>query len=132
MNDTPTPRDCEHGQLSRSCEICELKRDLSAAQERVRYIVALMDEAMQDNDKGAPAEATARTFVKRFKDAESALARVSEERDAAVKDTTEAILAHWYQKDPAGCAGYCDEVLDRSGALLGRVRSSAIAAREGK
>ena len=30
---TPAPRDCEHGQLARSCEICELKRDLAAAKE---------------------------------------------------------------------------------------------------
>lgn len=26
-----TPRDCEHGQLARSCRICELERDLAAA-----------------------------------------------------------------------------------------------------
>lgn len=29
-----TPRDCEHGQLYRSCEICELKRELAAERER--------------------------------------------------------------------------------------------------
>ena len=37
---TPTPIQCEHGQLARSCEICELKRDLAAAQEEAKTLLA--------------------------------------------------------------------------------------------
>lgn len=42
-----TPRDCEHGQLYRSCEICELKRELAAERERAdRLIAFLADDAL--------------------------------------------------------------------------------------
>ena len=32
------PRDCEHGQLARSCEICELKRELTEARKELAAI----------------------------------------------------------------------------------------------
>ena len=34
------PRDCEHGQLARSCEICELKRELTEARKELAAINA--------------------------------------------------------------------------------------------
>ena len=84
MNDTPTPRDCEHGQLSRSCEICELKRDLSAAQERVREL-----------------ENTQRKFgivqeelFRRAERAESALASEREARERAERAERERWIHH--------------------------------------
>lgn len=38
---------------------------------------------------------------------------------------TEIALARLYTYDPLECARLCDEVLDRSGALLGRIRDRA-------
>ena len=35
------PRDCEHGQLARSCEICELKRELTEAREELAVIKSI-------------------------------------------------------------------------------------------
>ena len=47
-------------------------------------------------------------------------------------DTLEAerenILTIFYLRDPQGAAKLCDESLDRSGALLGRIRDKAAAA----
>lgn len=44
MNDMQ--RDCEHGQLARSCEICELKRELAAANVRVEELKADRDKLL--------------------------------------------------------------------------------------
>lgn len=37
-------RDCEHGQLARSCEICELRRDVAALEATVEHQRRIMEE----------------------------------------------------------------------------------------
>lgn len=51
-----TPRDCKHGHLARSCEICDLERSnarlqtaLAAAQAALREIDAICDDTMKTN-----------------------------------------------------------------------------------
>jgi len=44
---------------------------------------------------------------------------------AAAPDGRTALLARLYKDAPAAVAKLCDEELDRSGALLGRVRAAA-------
>jgi hypothetical protein len=39
-----------------------------------------------------------------------------------LQEQFEAVLLAWYQDDPVKVAQLCDEELDRSGALLGRIR----------
>lgn len=65
------PRDCEHGQLARSCEICELKRELAAVTaERytLRGIVAsLIDLAefwINRNDRRTMSEQEYATWLR--------------------------------------------------------------------
>ena len=36
MTDAQTPRTCQHGQLARQCEICDLQRELAAANALVK------------------------------------------------------------------------------------------------
>jgi hypothetical protein len=45
--------------------------------------------------------------------------------DAAERRLTPELLAPYYRRDPALIAELCDEVIDRSGALLGHVRAAA-------
>lgn len=48
--------------------------------------------------------------------------------DAYVKEEQEEVLTHLYCLDASlqvPIANYCDEVVDRSGAMLGRIRDAA-------
>ena len=38
MNDYPNERDCEHGALRRSCEVCELKKELAEARRALKWL----------------------------------------------------------------------------------------------
>ena len=38
-----TPRDCKHGQLARSCELCELERENAALREQLAERDAELD-----------------------------------------------------------------------------------------
>lgn len=56
-------RECKHGQLARSCNICELERELAAAQERINKseadIAAMTTYAKTQQDRAQAAEARA-------------------------------------------------------------------------
>lgn len=58
---------------------------------------------------------------------ESAEAAGKPETTAYPSVLLERLLARWYRHDPCEAAKVCDEELDRSGALLGRVRDIAAA-----
>jgi hypothetical protein len=48
-----TPRDCVHGHLARSCEICDLERELAAANaelEKCRPVFARLREVEAERD----------------------------------------------------------------------------------
>lgn len=48
---TPTPMECEHGQLARSCNICELERDLAAAKDTIsKYHERIISQHAQIDD----------------------------------------------------------------------------------
>ena len=41
-------RDCKHGQLARSCEICQLEADNAALQSRVAELEAALEYAIKE------------------------------------------------------------------------------------
>jgi hypothetical protein len=54
MSDYPNERDCEHGHLRRSCEICELQRELAEANATIqRRTVAEADHGASSCTVGA-------------------------------------------------------------------------------
>ncbi len=51
-NDTMNmSRDCEHGQLARSCSICDLERELKAVTEQRDKLLAALVEVIQISDR---------------------------------------------------------------------------------
>jgi hypothetical protein len=60
------------------------------------------------------------------------MADADEPKPITITPDVEAILAALYTDEPAyaAVARLCDEALDRSGALLGRVREAAYRARQ--
>ena len=44
-------RDCEHGLLARSCEVCELEAELDAARTGHRAAVRALSQAMGERDR---------------------------------------------------------------------------------
>ena len=51
MSRAPTSRDCEHGELARSCRICELERDIAAEQEARQAAEALAESYRKDAER---------------------------------------------------------------------------------
>lgn len=60
----PTPRECEHGQLARQCEICELRAELKRVKEALKMSDSLLDAA---GERAERAEADAEALRKAIK-----------------------------------------------------------------
>jgi len=58
----PNERDCEHGQLRRSCNICEYKKEITDLTEKLRLADMFIDKI--DDRKYKQMRATYKTLVK--------------------------------------------------------------------
>lgn len=53
---TANKRDCDHGQLARSCNICELEKEIEELKEGVQYILSIEEEGHRFSSDDALAE----------------------------------------------------------------------------
>lgn len=111
--------ECELSQLRAGDQIADiflaLAANLDIQAERLRVVLKERDEAIDGWREWAV------TYLREKEEAEAGLLR-AEEALREAHEREKATLTRWYRIDPVTCATFCDEVLDRSGALLVRVR----------